>query len=85
MFITAWFIIARTWKQLRCPSVDEWNRIERPEINMCIFGQLIYDKGGKNTVKTVSSISDAWKNWMATCKRRLECFLILCIKTNSMV
>ena len=26
MFITAWFIIARTWKQLRCPSADEWIR-----------------------------------------------------------
>ena len=24
MFITALFIIARTWKQPRCPSVDEW-------------------------------------------------------------
>ena len=24
MFIAAPFIIARTWKQLRCPSTDEW-------------------------------------------------------------
>ena len=24
MFITALFIIARTWKQLRCPSAGEW-------------------------------------------------------------
>ena len=24
MFIAALFIIARTWKQLRCPSADEW-------------------------------------------------------------
>ena len=24
MFIAALFIIARTWKQLRCPSTDEW-------------------------------------------------------------
>ena len=24
MFITALFIIARTWKQPRCPSADEW-------------------------------------------------------------
>ena len=24
MFITALFTIARTWKQLRCPSADEW-------------------------------------------------------------
>ena len=26
MFIAALFIIARTWKQLRCPSADEWMR-----------------------------------------------------------
>ena len=24
MFITALFLIARTWKQPRCPSTDEW-------------------------------------------------------------
>ena len=24
MFITALFIIVRTWKQPRCPSADEW-------------------------------------------------------------
>ena len=26
MFITALFIIPRTWKQLRCPSADKWVR-----------------------------------------------------------
>ena len=26
MFVTALFIIARTWKQPRCPSADEWIR-----------------------------------------------------------
>ena len=26
MFITALFIIARTWRQPRCPSADEWIR-----------------------------------------------------------
>ena len=28
MFIAALFIIARTWKQPRCPSADEWIRME---------------------------------------------------------
>ena len=26
MFITAQFTIAKTWKQPRCPSADEWIR-----------------------------------------------------------
>ena len=26
MFITALFTVARTWKQPRCPSADEWTR-----------------------------------------------------------
>ena len=24
MFIAALFIVAKTWKQLKCPSTDEW-------------------------------------------------------------
>ena len=26
MFITALFTIAKTWKQLKCPSTDEWTK-----------------------------------------------------------
>ena len=29
--------------------VDKWNRKESPEIKLHTYGQLIYDKGGKNT------------------------------------
>ena len=48
MFITALFIIARTWKQPRCPSADEW--IRKP---WYIYTMEYYSAVKKNTFESV--------------------------------
>ena len=48
MFITAIFIIARTWRQPRCPSADEWIRKQ-----WYIYTMEYYSAIKKNTFESV--------------------------------
>ena len=48
MFIAALFIIARTWKQPRCPSADEWIRKR-----WYIYTMEYYSAIKKNTLESV--------------------------------
>ena len=47
MFIVALFIIARTWKQPKCPSADEWIR------KQWYIYTMEYYSGIKNTSESV--------------------------------
>ena len=78
MFIAALFTIAKTWKQPRCPSTDDWikklwyiykmeyySAIKRNAFESVLVRQTNLDRHGKQIVDTGQGRKgwDEWRGW----------------------
>jgi len=79
-------VIRTVWCWHKDRNTVQWNKIERPEINPCIYRHLIFGRGGKNLQWKKDNLFNnlCWENWSTICKKwKWNIFLPPYTKINS--
>ena len=79
-------VLKRAWYWHKNRQIDQWNRIEDPDINPHTYKHLIFDKDAKSIQRKNDSIFNkwCWHNWIRTCRRlQIDSYLSPCTKLKS--